>query len=139
MILLIFVSIPLYFIFTWELNKILLTIWILISLFWFTYESLADYQLSNYIKSKPTKNLIFTQWLFKYSRHPNYFWEILFWLWISIISFSNSYYWLIGFFTITWLLLLVSWVPIKEKRYSKKDNYLEYKSKTSLIIPNFFK
>jgi steroid 5-alpha reductase family enzyme len=139
MILLIFVSIPLYFIFTWELNILLLVIGIIISLFWFIYETLADYQLSNYIKSNNAKNMIFTEWLFRYSRHPNYFWEILFWLWITIISFSNTYYWIIWFLIITGLLLFVSWVPLKEKRYSKKDNYLEYKSKTPLLIPNFFK
>ena len=139
MILLFMVSLPLYFIFTWEVNTILFFIWSIVSLFWLIYETIADHQLSNYIKFSKQKNLIFTKWLFNYSRHPNYFWEICFWLWITIISFSNWYYWLIGFIVITCLLLFVSWVPMKEKRYKLKDNYKEYSSETSLIIPNFFK
>lgn len=139
MFLLMLVSFPLYFIFIWELNSTLLIIGFIISIFWLSYEALADYQLSQYIKSKPIKNIIFTWWLFKYSEHPNYFWEILFWLGITIISFSNWFYWIIGWLAITSLLLFVSWVPMKEKRYKLKDNYKVYSSETPLLIPNFFK
>ena len=135
MILLLIVSFPIFFIFSWDLKIKFVIIWSVISIFWFLYETIADYQLSNYIKNTKEKNMIFTNWLFKYSRHPNYFWEIMFWLGILIISFSNSYYWIIWFITISSLLLFVSWVPMKEERYKRKNNYVEYKNKTSLIIP----
>lgn len=135
MILLLIVSFPIFFIFSWELDKNFVLIWTIISIFWLIYETVADYQLSQYIKNTKEKNMIFTDGLFKYSRHPNYFWEIMFWLGILIISFSNSYYWIIWFITISYLLLFVSWVPMKEERYKRKSNYIEYKNKTSLIIP----
>lgn len=139
MLLLFIVAMPIYFIFSWEIKTIFFYIWVIISIFWLTYETIADYQISKYIKNTKEINKIYTWWLFKYSRHPNYFWEMTFWFWICIISFSNTYFWLIWFFTISFLLLFVSWIPMKEKRYKLKDNYLEYKNKTSIFIPWFSK
>jgi steroid 5-alpha reductase family enzyme len=139
MSLLFIVAMPIYFIFSLEIKPELFYLWICISIFWLLYESIADYQISKYIKSTKEKSKIYTWWLFKYSRHPNYFWEIVFWLGICIISFSNTYFWIIGFLTISYLLLFVSWIPMKEKRYELKENYIEYKKHTSLIIPWFRK
>lgn len=55
--------------------------------------------------------------LYRYSRHPNYFGESVFWLGISLISLSFSYYGMIGWIVITVLLLFVSGVPLQEVRY----------------------
>ncbi len=139
MILLILVSFPLYIIFTssWTGSVILLIIGSIISLSWLLYESIADIQLDRYLANTPPKNTIFTGWLFRYSRHPNYLWEIVFWLGILIISLQYWLWGLIGFGTIAWLLLYVSWVPMKEIRYKRKWNWEEYSQKTPKFIPDF--
>ena len=141
MLLLIIVSIPLFIIFEadWWNNYVNILAFI-ISIFWLSYETIADYQVKNFVNSKNKKpNTIFTWGLWKYSRHPNYLWEILFWLWITIISLQFNLYWIIGLLTISSLLLFVSGVPMKENYYTKKDNYEKYIKETPLFIPNYFK
>ena len=81
--------------------------------------------------------------LWKYSRHPNYFGEMLFWwgLFIAVIPSLKGFYWftLIGPVFITLLLLFVSGIPLLEKsseeRYGNNPNYLSYKKSTNMLIP----
>lgn len=139
MALLIIVAYPLFIIFEWNWDNNLLNITgLIISLIWLIYETVADLQIQKFINSKnKKKNIIFTEWLWKYSRHPNYLWEIVFRLWISIISLQYSIYWIIGLITISFLLLFVSWVPLKEDYYKTKSNYKEYIKNTPLFIPKY--
>lgn len=139
MFLLILVATPLFVTFSsiWS-NMFLNILWLIISLFGLWYETIADLQVQKYISSKDKKkNTIFTWWLWKYSRHPNYFWEILFWFWITLISLQFSLYWIIWLLTISTLLLFVSWIPLKEERYKGKDNYEKYSKETPLFIPKY--
>lgn len=138
MVLMFIISMPIYFIFSWEsINNIIFAIWIFISIFWLWFEIIADEQVKAYLKRKPAKNKVFTWWLYKYTRNPNYFWESTYWLWLAIIASSISLYGFIWYLVITFLLLFVSWVPMKEKRQAKKENWNEYKAKTSVFIPWF--
>lgn len=140
MVLLLIISTPVYFIFQQEISANIFTIlWIILMISGVIYEAVADYQLKKYLQNTSEKNKVFTGWLYKYSRHPNYFWESIFWLWISIISLQNSLFWIVWFLVITILLLFVSGVPLQEKRHKKKDNWEEYSQKTPKFIPNFFK
>ena len=140
MVLLLVISIPVYFIFQGEIWANIFTIsWIVIMILGLGYEAVADYQLKKYLQNTTEKNKVFTWGLYKYSRHPNYFGESIFWLWISIISLQNSVFWIIWFLIITILLLFVSGVPLQEKRHKKKDNWEKYSQKTPKFIPNFFK
>tara|TARA_B100001027_G_C16181971_1_gene291906 strand:- start:51 stop:833 length:783 start_codon:yes stop_codon:yes gene_type:complete len=81
--------------------------------------------------------------LWKYSRHPNYFGNIL--LWFGIFVFCYSYevplWTVIGPLWTTFLLLFVSGIPLLEasadKKYGNDSEYLRYKSNTSVLIPWF--
>lgn len=139
MILLIIVSYPLFIIFDWNWDNNFLNITgLIISLIGLFYETVADLQIKKFINSKnKKKNTICIQWLWKYSRHPNYLWEIVFWLWITIISLQYSIYWIIWLITISFLLLFISWVPLKEDYYKTKSNYKEYITNTPLFIPKY--
>lgn len=138
MILMLIVSTPLFFIFSeFNINTIYFLIWFLLSIIWLALEIISDNQVKKYLKSTKEKNKVYTWWLYKYSRNPNYFWESIFWLWISIIWSSISLYSFVWFLVITFLLLFVSWVAMKEVRQSKKDNWKQYKEKTSVFIPWF--
>ena len=141
MFLLVLVAIPLFVIFVWEESNVYINFfWVIVSTFGLIYETIADIQVQKYIDSKnKKKNTIFTGWLWKYSRHPNYFWEIFIWFGITIISIQFSFYWWIWFFVIGFLLLFVSWIPLKEKSYKNKINYEEYIEKTPIFIPKYKK
>lgn len=141
MILMLGVSLPLFMIFSWEGNNMVLTIiWSLIAVFWLSYETIADKQLKAFLQNRNRpKNTIFTGWLWSYSRHPNYLWELVFWLWVTLISLQYSFYWIFWLLLISVLLLFVSWIPMKEKSYKTKLNAETYLKNTPIFIPNFFK
>jgi steroid 5-alpha reductase family enzyme len=61
----------------------------------------------------------------------------MFWLGISLIALQYSYLGLIGWITITVLLLFVSGVPLQEARYAGRPEWEEYKEKTSVFVPWF--
>lgn len=75
--------------------------------------------------------------LWRYTRHPNYFGEVLLWWGIFVIALplQNGIWGIISPVTITFLLLYVSGIPLLEAKY--KDNVLfqEYKCRTSSFFP----
>jgi len=138
MLVMFLVAFPIYFIFSnFELNSYYFYFWFILSVIWLFFEIVSDSQVKDYIKKNWKTNIIYTKWLYKYSRNPNYFWESVFWLWLSIIWLSINLYSIIWFITILTVLLFASGVPIKEKLQSKKINRKEYKEKTSIFIPWF--
>jgi steroid 5-alpha reductase family enzyme len=110
--------------------------WMIIAPFGLIFETIADRQLATFLKIKKPGE-IFTSGLYRYSRHPNYFGESMFWLGISCISVPYTIIWLISWVMITILLLFVSGVPIQEARYVGRPNWEEYKARTSVFIPWF--
>jgi steroid 5-alpha reductase family enzyme len=139
MALMFIIATPLFFVFlNSEVNSYFLIIGLMIALIWLWFEAFADYQVKRFIKNKKKwENVVYTEWLYKYSRNPNYFWESTFWLGISIISLHISIFWILWYLAITFLLLKVSGVPMKEKSHSKKDNWQPYASKTNTFFPWF--
>jgi steroid 5-alpha reductase family enzyme len=103
----------------------------------FLFESVADYQLLKFSKRKKEKDAILKTGLWKYSRHPNYFGEVLLWWGIFLIAVNSNLglYSIIGPLTITILILFVSGIPMLEKHYLTNKDYLNYKNKTSLFFP----
>jgi steroid 5-alpha reductase family enzyme len=114
----------------------ILALGVMIALSGLIFETIADLQLKAFIKIKKPGQ-IFTTGLYRYSRHPNYFGESVFWLGIALISLPYSYNGIIGWVMITVLLLFVSGVPLQEVRYSGRPEWEEYKAKTSVFIPWF--
>lgn len=104
-------------------------------------ETISDYQKFVFKSNPKNSGKWIESGLWKYSRHPNYFGEILFWWGIFIYLFPilTGWQWLtiLGPTHITVLLLFVSGVPTLERKYDRiyKDNkkYQEYKRKTSLV------
>jgi steroid 5-alpha reductase family enzyme len=81
--------------------------------------------------------------LWKYSRHPNYFGEVVLWwglFMLALPGFSASMlFTLVGPVFITLLLLFVSGVPLLEKsaeeKHGKDPEYQAYKRRTSIFVP----
>ncbi len=109
-------------------------------------ETLADFQLYRFrfLKSKTSKKHPWIdEGLWHYSRHPNYFGEILLWWGVFVYGLSvyQGWGWLtvIGPLTITLLLLFGSGIPILEKannrRWGSDKAYQTYKKSTSVLVP----
>lgn len=109
-----------------------------IALFGLIYETISDLQLRTFIKTKK-KGQIMTKGLWKYSRHPNYFGESVFWLGTSVVAIQVSPLTIISWVLITFLLRYVSGVPLAEERYADNEAFQAYKQETPPMIPNFFK
>ena len=103
----------------------------------FYFQAVADWQLAVFKSNQKNKSLIIQTGLWKYSRHPNYFGEILMWwsIFIITIPFANSLYFIISPVTITLLLVFVSGIPMLEKKYKGDPAFEDYKKKTSMLIP----
>lgn len=112
-----------------------------ISLFGLVYETIADYQKNTFKKKNPKK--LITSGVWAYSRHPNYFGEILVWwgIFVMVLPYLSGFKYLVvlGPVFITLLLLFVSGVNLLEKswkeKYGKEAYYQEYVRQTSLFIP----
>ena len=110
---------------------------IIIWLIGFFFQAVGDYQLSRFTKTRKSKDEIMKSGLWKYSRHPNYFGEIVMWWGIFIITIPAEYgiFGIISPVTITWLLLFVSGIPMLEEKYSGNPAFEDYKKKTSILFP----
>jgi steroid 5-alpha reductase family enzyme len=118
------------------LNILGLLLWS-VGLIW---ESIGDYQKSQFKKIKGNEQKVMQQGLWRYSRHPNYFGEALLWWGIALVSVKTSSYWgLFGSAFITFLLLKVSGVPLVEKKQENNPEYQIYATETPAFFPSLSK
>ena len=123
---------------TGEPNIYLLVTFFILSFIFVLIEGLSDLQMHKYRKNRLTT--FNRNGLWKYSRHPNYFGEIMFWWMIFFmgLAFNNNVFTIIGAITNTLLFLFIS-IPLADERQSKKPNYLEYKKQTRMLLPIYKK
>jgi len=111
----------------------------------FLFEAVSDSQKYKFIQNPKNKGRWIDVGLWKYSRHPNYFGEILCWLGIYVYTFSflnigDRFLALLSPITISLLLIYVSGIPILEKKsdekWGKSKDYIEYKKRTPVLLPS---
>ena len=117
---------------------------ILICLFAIIIETIADLQMDKFKKDKNNTGKIIRVGLWKNSRHPNYFGEILFWVSLFLFSLTPIYpaninggIWVLVFCPLVMFLLFafIS-IPMMEKRQKQsKPGYEQYKKETNLLLP----
>ncbi len=105
----------------------------------FTFESVGDSQLKKFISKPENKGKLMREGLWQYTRHPNYFGEVMQWwgIWVVSLSVANGFYTIVGPLTITYLILKVSGVPMLEKKMEENPDFIDYKKQTSVFIPWF--
>lgn len=105
-------------------------------LFGFFFEVLADYQLKRFIQNPETGGIM-QKGLWGWSRHPNYFGEVVQWWGIFTISLSVSQTFLIALspITITVLILKISGVPLLEEKMASRPGFEEYKKRVNKFFP----
>ena len=109
----------------------------------FIIEVISDKQKTNF-KSNPLNQGKFIQeGLWSFSRHPNYFGEIVLWIGIAVIAFpvieSWQYFALLSPIFVIFLLTKVSGINLLErqgmKRWGGNEEYKNYIKNTSVLIP----
>jgi steroid 5-alpha reductase family enzyme len=104
-----------------------------------TGEATADKQLQTFKKNN--KGKVCNAGLWRYSRHPNYFFEWLMWVSYAVFALASPYGYLgiISPLIILYLLLRVTGIPATEEQSlrSKGDAYKAYQQTTSAFIPWF--
>ncbi|UCH81276.1 MAG: DUF1295 domain-containing protein [Nitrospiraceae bacterium] len=138
-LLMIIISLPVTYIITFGQNPIGV-LDILGILLWgagFTFEAVGDCQLMKYKREPASKGKIMTKGLWTYTRHPNYFGEVILWWGMFIIALSVPQGWTTfpGPLTITFLILKVSGIPLLEEKYKDNPEFQSYKRRTSAFFP----
>lgn len=104
-------------------------------------QAIADFQLHKFkLSSGPTDVCDVGFWF--YSRHPNYFFEVVFWVCLAgVFYFSSGLAWC--FFAPLFIYLIMRYLtgPLTEKLSIAKRGqvYLEYMQNTPMIFLNIFK
>ena len=106
-----------------------------------TGEALADAQLKRFRDGTANKGRVCDIGLWRWSRHPNYFFQWLGWLAYPVIAIAASYAW--GFATLLapvfmyWILNYVTGIPPLEAQMlrSRGDAYRAYQAHTSKFFP----
>jgi len=114
----------------------------LVWLFGFGIEVLADRQKSMFRADPKNADKFINVGLWSWSRHPNYFGEIILWVGVAIIAIPilSGWQWLTLISPIFVIILLtrISGVPMLEARAKEKwggqDEYEDYKARTSSLI-----
>jgi steroid 5-alpha reductase family enzyme len=116
---------------------------ILVWLAGFTIEVVADSQKSRFKADPGNKDRFIDTGLWAWSRHPNYFGEIVLWTGIAIIAIPVLQGWqwatLVSPVFVAFLLIRVSGIPMLEQkadeRWGGQDDYEEYKRHTPVLVP----
>ncbi len=98
-------------------------------------QGVADIQMHSFRKHRDAA--FNRHGLWSYSRHPNYFGEILMWWGVGLsVAYASPSVWylLAGAFANTLLFICVS-IPMAEGRQSQKEGFDEYKKQTRVLLP----
>ena len=101
--------------------------------------AVADRQLRDFARDPSNKGRVCDRGLWRWSRHPNYFFECVLWCSYAVIAAGYGFGWfaLLAPACITWLLTRVSGIPPLEEHMLSKhgDAYRDYQRRTSALVP----
>ena len=104
-------------------------------------ESLADHQLARFKSDPANRGKTCRAGLWRYSRHPNYFFEWLHWWAYAALAVGSVFWWIpvAAPLVMLYFLLKVTGIPPTEAQAlaSRGDDYREYQRTTSAFIPWF--
>ncbi len=106
-------------------------------------EVMADRQKSQFKDDPDNEGKFINVGLWAWSRHPNYFGEIVLWTGMAIVAIPVLHGWqwatLISPVFVAFLLVRVSGIPMLEQkadeRWGGQDDYEQYKRRTPVLVP----
>ena len=133
---------PVYYLIKFPVFNSLILVGFVISVLATTIEFVADEQMKRFRKTADRSAYI--DWgLWKYSRHPNYFGEISFWIGLFVMSLGTvglSFWWTgIGTVVITAMFLFASIPMMEERMLRARPAYAAQIKKVSVLVPWFRK
>ena len=104
-------------------------------------ELVADRQLARFRADPANSGGVMRSGLWRYSRHPNYFFQWLIWIAYALVALAAPWGW-IGLLSpalILYLVLFVTGVPPAEEQSlrTRGDAYRRYQRETSVFVPWF--
>ena len=111
-----------------------LAIWIV----GFVFESVGDWQLARFRRTRTSADEVMDRGLWRFTRHPNYFGDACVWWGIALVAAETGTgaIGIVGALAMTVLLLKYSGVPILERSLRKRrPAYADYAARTSAFIP----
>lgn len=110
---------------------------IAVAAFGLLFETVGDAQMARFKADPASAGQVMDRGLWRYTRHPNYFGESVFWWGVWIASASLGGAWTVfSPLLMTFLLLRVSGVPLLEADLKqRRPAYAEYLRTTSSFVP----
>jgi steroid 5-alpha reductase family enzyme len=116
---------------------------IIIWAFGFFFELIADVQKSQFKANPENEGGFIHNGLWAWSRHPNYFGEIVLWIGVAVVALPVLRGWaLLALVSPVWVILqltLISGIPMLEKkadeRWGGQEDYETYKRNTPVLFP----
>lgn len=110
-----------------------LAVWV----FGFGFEAIGDDQLRRFRSDPANRDRILTTGLWRYSRHPNYFGEVILWwgIFLIVLPVPGAWWTIVSPLLLTFLILRVSGIPMLEKKYAGNPEFDEYRRRTSALFP----
>lgn len=101
-------------------------------------EAVADRQLERFKRNPDNAGQVCRSGLWRYSRHPNYFFECLHWIAYLLLAVGAPWWWLALLPpAVMWFLLMrLSGIPLTEAQAAQtRPQYADYIRSTSSLIP----
>jgi len=103
--------------------------------------ALADRQLAKFKQAPTSRGTTCRRGLWRYSRHPNYFFEWIHWCSYIPLSLGSSYWWisLLVAAALLYTILFITGIPPTEAQAlkSRGEDYRRYQKNTNAFVPWF--
>jgi len=100
-------------------------------------ELVADEQMRRFSRTKSPGDVM-DRGMWRFSRHPNYFGEILFWwsLWLFAMAAAPAWWWtIVGPLAMVAMFLAASIPMLDDRSRARRPGYAAYAERTSVLVP----
>ena len=100
------------------------------------FEAIGDAQLARFKRDPHNRGQVMDRGLWRYTRHPNYFGDVVVWCGLFLIGLDAGGWWS-ALSPVVMALLLVRGTgkELTERHMSKREGYADYVERTSGFIP----
>lgn len=101
------------------------------------FEAVADAQMARFRAEPGNRGAVMDRGLWRYSRHPNYFGEIVVWIGYALLGLAAGGWWAVPSALLMVILILrVSGVTLLERHlHRSRPAYADYVRRTNALIP----